>query len=90
MNGRKIVEIRSFKASLREARKKLPFKTFIEQHGCSHTCLFCQTKDSVKLITRPVVTGRISRETIEAVNAIVLLWVALFHAHYPCANLVPP
>src|SRR5450759_3730183 len=62
-------------ASLREARKKLPFELFLEQHGSAESCLFCQTQGSVKVITRPVVTGKISRATIEAVNAIEIVRV---------------
>ena len=62
-------------ASLREARKKLPFELFLEQHGPAESCLFCQTQCSVKVITRPVVTGKISRATIEAVNAIEIVRV---------------
>jgi hypothetical protein len=75
-------------ASLREERKKLSFKLFLELHGSAESCIFCQTKGTVKVITRPIVTGKISRETIEAINAIEIVRVDRTHLFEPPRELV--
>jgi hypothetical protein len=90
MNARKIAGIRCPITRLRSGRrvKKLSFKLFLELHGSAESCIFCQTKGTVKVITRPIVTGKISRETIEAINAIEIVRVDRTHLFEPPRELV--